>query len=221
MSITMQRFLFQKMPVNPAHVYLIRHRQGLMLVRQKFAEVTDAMIRKQLPTTKVPKSVTRMHDWSVFAVAELPDDYSAFALTYYLHELRRKRERLYESNTALRDTWLRNKFPKRHSYTYEAVSDLSNALEYLYSQPEGPSRIPNKKKSLQQPMDVRKPEGPAIIHWQHEWYKGKDEFWVKDVQHQKLLLESLKDKAEPALEETELDSVIAKEDIQPEVKPTL
>ncbi|KAK7205277.1 hypothetical protein BZA70DRAFT_277759 [Myxozyma melibiosi] len=170
-----------------ALVYLMRFRQGPVVVG-KTNHVTGSMIRKQLPPTRVPKA-SRVHDWSILCVARLPEKSHGPALIAYLHELRRKRERLYESNHELREQWMHTKFPKRHVYTYEAVSDLATALDYLYKRPtvdELPRiKVPPTKK-VHQPYDVRRPQENAVVYWPNEWFMGKDELWPESVEHKKI-----------------------------------
>ncbi|KAK9450622.1 uncharacterized protein V1518DRAFT_411256 [Limtongia smithiae] len=177
--------LFHAVTPKNGFVYLLRHRQGPVIINTK-NEVTDKLIRSQLPPSRVPKA-ERVHDWSLLCVACLPDKDAELALKFYLLELKRKRERLYSADPDLAKTWYSDKFPKRHGRTYEAVSDLENALEYLYTRPtvESAPRVP-KPKNVTQPFDVRMPERSTTIYWTNEWYKGADELWKGDVEHKRL-----------------------------------
>ncbi|KAK9481036.1 hypothetical protein V1514DRAFT_324049 [Lipomyces japonicus] len=195
-------------PSNPLFkgdiLYLLRHRQGPVLIAST-PEVTDRMIRIQLPKTKVPVA-SRRQDWSLLAAAQTPDSYSAFALRFYLYELRRKRERLYEKRPELAQQWFSTKFPKRNARTFEAVSDLANALEYLYNQPavndpEFPVRAPNREENKLHPIDVRKPEGRTTVYWPHDWYKGSADLWIDDVQHKRLNIIKLESSLEQLIRE--------------------
>ncbi|KAK9234824.1 hypothetical protein V1525DRAFT_459090 [Lipomyces kononenkoae] len=196
----------------PGYLYLLRHRNGPVIVNDTNT-VTDKLIRKQLPPTRVPKA-SRVHDWSLLCVARTPDEYSAFALKFYVHELRRKRERLYDENKALAHEWFRFKFPKRHAGTFEAVSDLANGLEYLYKQPgnESPVRVPLRKTSATQPIDVRRPSGETTVFWLHDWFKGKEELWDHRVVHKRLPVVGLGGKIEQAIKELEQSEQVQHQD---------
>ncbi|KAK9243727.1 hypothetical protein V1506DRAFT_543616 [Lipomyces tetrasporus] len=196
----------------PGYLFLLRHRNGPVIITET-NEVTDKLIRKQLPATRVPKA-SRVHDWSLLCVTRTPDEYSAFALKFYVHELRRKRERLYEQNKALAHEWFRFKFPKRHAGTFEAVSDLANALEYLYKQPgdESPVRVPFRKKELTQPMDVRRPKGETTVFWLHDWFKGKDEMWDGRVAHKRLPVVGLGGDVKQAISEFEQNERVGRQE---------
>lgn len=130
----------------------------------------------------------RVHDWSILCIARLPSKSFGSTLVYYLHELRRKRERLYASNHEIRDQWMRTRFPKRHAYTFEAVSDLANALEYLYKRPavDAEPKLTTETGKVSQPFDVRRPSEDAVIYWTNEWFMGKDELWDDSIQHRKI-----------------------------------
>ncbi|KAK9318866.1 hypothetical protein V1517DRAFT_334360 [Lipomyces orientalis] len=196
----------------PGYLYLLRHRNGPVIINET-NEITDKLIRKQLPATRVPKA-SRVHDWNLLCVTRTPDEYSAFALKFYVHELRRKRERLYEQNKALAHEWFRFKFPKRHAGTFEAVSDLANALEYLYKQPgeESPVRVPFRKKELTQPMDVRRPKGETTVFWLHDWFKGKDELWDHRVVHKRLPVVGLGGDVKQAINEFEQSERVGRQE---------
>ncbi|KAK9365547.1 hypothetical protein V1509DRAFT_632963 [Lipomyces kononenkoae] len=193
----------------PGYLFLLRHRNGPVIVNDT-NKVTDKLIRKQLPATRVPKA-SRVHDWSLLCVARTPDEYSASALKFYVHELRRKRERLYDENKDIAHEWFRFKFPKRHAGTFEAVSDLANGLEYLYKQPgeESAVRVPIRRASLTQPMDVRRPKGETTVFWLYDWFKGKEELWDHRVVHKQLSVVGLGGNIEQAIKELELKEEVA------------
>ncbi|KAK9358978.1 hypothetical protein V1504DRAFT_459380 [Lipomyces starkeyi] len=196
----------------PGYLFLLRHRNGPVIINDT-NEVTDKLIRKQLPATRIPKA-SRVHDWSLLCVARTPDEYSAFALKFYVHELRRKRERLYDQNKVLAHEWFRFKFPKRHAGTFEAVSDLANGLEYLYKQPgeESPVRVPYRKTELTQPMDVRRPTGDTTVFWLHDWFKGKEELWDHRVVHKRLPVVGLGGNVKQAIKKVELNERVGQQD---------
>ncbi|KAK9460182.1 uncharacterized protein V1516DRAFT_492767 [Lipomyces oligophaga] len=164
-------------------VYLIRHRQGPVIVHYE-NEVTEKLLKSQLSPKKVP-SINRLHDWSVLCVARLPDKTSETALRHYMLELRRKRERLYEENKEIKKEWLRERFPKRHALTFEAVSDLANALEYLYKQPTDLSKLtkPQVTENGTPRRFALKPEEEAVVYWSNDWFRGPAKFWSPFVIH--------------------------------------
>ncbi|KAK9468839.1 hypothetical protein V1512DRAFT_258031 [Lipomyces arxii] len=165
------KFLLEKYPAPSKFLFLLRHRQGSVILNTKNV-VTPKLITEQLPS--VGSLSTSRHEWSLLCVAEAANEYSAYALKVYFNELRRKRLRLYEENRELSRSWYHFKFPKKNVGTFEAVSDLSNAIEFLHK------RTSNEEN------------GKTTVFWNYDWFKGNEKLWDDNVVHRRLSSSFLK-----------------------------